>query len=173
MMRFELVQHVHAPIEAIEEALVDPRFLDALAGLPKLGRPKLLDQRQTGDRIFQRVRYDFEGDLNATVRAFIDPSKLSWVEESTQDRASHLTDIAIVPDNYTSIFAFSGQTRLEPGSAPGTTVRTTTGEVTVRVPLVGGKAEAAIISGLCEHSEREEAVLNDWLSHEDHRRSAG
>lgn len=172
-MRFELVQHVRAPIDAIEEALVDPRFLDALAGLPKLGRPQLLEQRAMGERIFQRVRYDFEGDLNATVRAVIDPSKLSWVEESTQDRVSHLTEIAIVPDNYTAMFACSGVSRLEPGAEPATTVRTTTGEVTVRVPFVGGKAEAAIISGLREHSEREEEVLNDWLRHEDHRRSAG
>ena len=172
-MRFELVQHVAAPIDAIEAALVDPRFLEALAGLPKLGRPQLLEQHATGDRIFQRVRYDFEGDLNATVRALIDPSKLSWVEESAQDRVTHVTEIAIVPDNYTAIFSCSGLIRLEAGAAPGATVRTTTGDVSVRVPFVGAKAEAAIISGLREHSEREEAVLNDWLTHEDHHRSAG
>ncbi|MGH9124563.1 MAG: hypothetical protein ACRDZ8_07535, partial [Acidimicrobiales bacterium] len=84
-MRFELVQHLHGSIEAIEQALVDPGFLEALGALPKLGRPELLERRDMGDRYFQRVRYDFEGDLSSTVKAVIDPAKLSWVEESTQD----------------------------------------------------------------------------------------
>ena len=162
-MRFELVQHVHAPIDAVEAALVDPRFLATLGTLPKLGRPELLEQRDMGDRFFQRVRYDFEGDLSATVKAFIDPAKLTWVEESTQDRATHLTTIEIVPDHYTSMFGCTGLVRLSADRDSGTTLRVATGEVTVRVPLVGVKAEAAIISGLEDHAAREAEALDDWL----------
>jgi hypothetical protein len=162
-MRFELVQHLHGPVEAIEEALVDPRFLARLGELPKLGRPQLLEQRDMGDRFVQRVRYDFEGDLSATVKAVIDPSKLTWVEQSTQDRVTHTSDIEIVPDYYTSMFTCRGTTRLTPNPATGVTDRITTGEVAVRVPLVGRKAEAAIISGLHEHAELEAEALDGWL----------
>ncbi len=163
-MRFELVQRLHAPIDAVEQALVDPKFLDRLGQLPKLGRPQLLEQRDMGDRFFQRVRYDFEGDLSATVKAFIDPAKLSWVEESTQDRTTHLTEIDIVPDHYTSMFGCSGLIRLTTDPATGDTMRVATGEVVVHVPLVGSKAEAAIISGLREHAELEAGALDQWVS---------
>lgn len=172
-MRFELVQHLHAPIDAVEVALVDPRFLATLGQLPKLGRPELLDQRDMGDQIFQRVRYDFSGDLSPAVRAVIDPAKLSWVEESTQDRTTHTTTIAIVPDHYTTMFQCSGLVHLVPDPANGTTVRTATGEVVVRVPFVGTKAEAAIISGLQAHAALEAEALDHWVASEGNRRSAG
>lgn len=170
-MHFEVVQRLHAPIEAVEAALVDPDFLAALAKLPKLGRPVLLEQRPMGDRVFQRVRYDFAGDLSSTVKTFIDPARLSWVEESTQDRQTHLTDIAIVPDYYSSIFECFGIIRLEVDDTDGMTVRTAAGEVNVRVPLFGGKAEAAIISGLREHADLEAEMLDKWVTTEPDRRN--
>ncbi len=144
-----------------------------LGQLPKLGRPELIEQRDMGARVFQRVRYDFAGDVSPAVRAFIDPAKLSWVEESMQDRKTHTTTIAIVPDHYTSMFECSGTIRLTTDPASGTTVRVATGEVTVRVPLVGAKAEAAIISGLREHAELEAEALDQWVASEGNRQSAG
>jgi hypothetical protein len=163
-MRFELVQHLHGTIEAVEAALLDPGFLESLGTLPKLGRPELIERRDMGDRVFQRVRYDFEGDLSSTVKAVIDPRKLSWVEESTHDRTTHRTTIEIVPDHYGSMFECSGITRLTPDEVPGTTVRTATGDVFVRVPIVGGRAETAIISGLREHAELEAVALDRWVA---------
>jgi hypothetical protein len=172
-MRFEVVQHLHAPIDEVEKALVDPRFLETLGSLPKLGRPELIEQRDLGDRIFQRVRYDFEGGLSPAVRAFIDPAKLSWVEESTQDRKTHTTTIEIVPDYYTSMFQCSGLVRLTADRGGSDTVRTAIGDVFVRVPLVGSKAEAAIISGLHDHADLEAEALDDWVAAERDRRNAG
>jgi hypothetical protein len=171
-MRFELVQRLHAPLDAVEQALVNPRFLETLGKLPKLGRPELLERRDMGERVFLRVRYDFEGNLSPAVKAFIDPAKLSWVEESTQDRKTHLTEIEIVPDHYTSIFQCSGVIRLTTDESRGDTIRVATGDVVVRVPLVGAKAEAAIISGLREHADLEAAALDQWVSAEGNRRSA-
>lgn len=172
-MRFEVVQRLHAPVDVVEEALVDPRFIEALATLPKLGRPRLLEQRNMNDRIFQRVRYDFGGELSPTVKAFIDPAKLSWVEESTQDRQTHQTAIAIIPDYYTSIFECSGTIDLTSDPESGTTTRTATGEVVVRVPVFGDKAEAAIVSGLRDHAEREAEVLDEWVATGENHRSVG
>ncbi len=37
-------------------------------------------------------------------------------------------------------------------------------ELKVSVPLVGGKVEHAIVSGLREHAGLETAVLNRWLA---------
>jgi hypothetical protein len=172
-MRFEVVQHLHAPMEIVEQALVNPRFLETLGRLPKLGRPELLEQRDMGDRVFLRVRYHFEGNLSSAVKAFIDPAKLSWVEDSLQDRKTHLTDIEIVPDHYTSIFRCSGLIRLTTDATTGGTVRVATGDVVIGVPVFGAKAEAAIVSGLREHADLEAEALDNWVVAEDNRRSAG
>jgi Protein of unknown function (DUF2505) len=172
-MRFELVQYLDAPIDAVEAALVDPRFLETLGTLPKLGRPQLLDRQDMGDRVFLRVRYDFVGELSPAVKAIIDPAKLSWVEESTQDRTTHRTKTAIVPDHYTSMLECSGTTLLTADASTGKTRRVTTGDVFVRVPLVGGRAEAAIISGMREHAELEAEALDQWVAADGNRTGAG
>jgi len=163
-MRFEVVQHLNAPVEAVEATLVDPKFLEALSSLQELGRPELLEQRDEGDRIRQRVRYAFTGNLSSAVMAVIDPAKLTWVEETVQDRRTHTTTMTIVPDHYAGIFSSNAWIRLVPGRDPDTTIRTATGEVTVRVPLVGGRVEAAIVSGLPDHGEQEAKLIERWIA---------
>ncbi len=172
-MRFELVQNLEAPIDAVEEALVDPRFLETLGTLPKLGRPQLIERRDMSDRVFLRVRYDFVGDLSPAVKAIIDPARLSWVEESTQDRTTHRTKTAIVPDHYTSMLECSATTVLSTDQSTGKTRRVTTGDVFVRVPLVGGRAESAIISGMREHAQLEAEALDQWVAADGNRSGAG
>jgi hypothetical protein len=44
------------------------------------------------------------------------------------------------------------------------TRRVAEGDVRVSFPLVGGKVERAIVSGLSEHADLEVAVVNGWLA---------
>lgn len=163
-MRFETVQQLRAPLLVVESTFVDPEFLRELATLPKLGRPELLDQDDQGDRLRQRVRYAFVGDLSAAVRAVVDPAKLTWVEDSTLDRRSHLTTFTILPDNYARLLDASGSISLASQDDDQATIRRVQGEVTVHMPLVGRKVEAAIVSGLREHAELEVDVVNRWVT---------
>lgn len=166
-MRFRIEQRLPGPIAAVEDALLDPAFLDRLASLPKLGRPELLDQQVDGDRVRQRVRYAFAGDLSPAVTAVVDPERLTWVEDVTLDRRTHRSEFTIVPDHYGSRLRCSGTFTLtddpdDPGG-PGV-LRVAEGELKVSFPLVGGKVERAIVSGIEEHAAREAEVLREWLS---------
>jgi hypothetical protein len=163
-VRFELSQHLQAPLLVVEAAFVDPAFLRELAGLPKLGRPELLDQKEDGDRLRQRVRYAFVGDLSAAVRAAVDPARLTWIEDSTLDRKSHVTTFVILPDNYAKLLEAFGSISLASDDSDRSTVRRFEGQVSVHVPIVGRKVEEAIVSGLREHAEAETVVLNRWVS---------
>jgi hypothetical protein len=163
-MRFELVQRLNAPIDVVEDTLVDPDFIEELGRLPKLGQPQLLEQRDTGETVWQRVRYAFTGNLSSAARAIIDPAKLTWVEESTQDRRTHTTSITIRPDYYGGMFESSGSITLQSEPSDQTTVRTAIGDVIIRMPIVGPRVEAAIISGLREHAELEAETLNRWVA---------
>lgn len=160
-MRFRIVQEFDVDAERVQAAYLDPAFLETMGGLPKLGRPELLAQEEEGDIVRRRIRFHFAGELNSAVRAVVDPAKLSWVEESATHLRECRTTWTIHPDHYGDKLASQGESRLEP-VGEGASRRTTTGEVKVKVFLVGGKVEAAIVSGMEEHAALEREAL---LSH--------
>jgi uncharacterized protein DUF2505 len=165
-VRFFIEQRFAAPLQQVEAAYCSPDLLATLATLPKVGGAELLDQQTDGSRVTQRVRYRFTGDLNAAVTAVIDPSLLSWIEESELDRASHVTTWHIVPDHYGSRLTCAGTFSL---SARGDeTLRRTEAEIKVHFPLVGGRVERAIVSGLEEHAAAEQVAVQAYMAKFDH-----
>lgn len=164
-MRFAVEQRFPAPLGAVEAALVDPAFLARLALLPKLGEPQLLASEVDGPIVRQQVRYRFAGELAPAVTAVVDPRRLTWVEHTTFDRRSHRGEHRIEPDHYGDRLRCSYTTQL---SGHGRfTSRVTEGELRVRFPLVSGRVERAIVSGLVEHAELEAEVLGRWLADTD------
>lgn len=161
-MRFAVEQEFPAPLASVEDALLDPDFLARLALLPKLGDPQLLATEVDGPVVRQQVRYRFAGDLAPAVTAVVDPKRLTWVEHTTFDRGRHRGDHRIVPDHYGDRLRCSYTTQLAEHGA--VTRRTTEGDLRVRFPLVGGRVERAIVSGLVEHAGLEAEVLVQWLS---------
>ncbi len=160
-MRFRIVQEFDADADRVQAAYLDPAFLQSMGALPKLGAPELLGEEREEEVVRRRVRFHFAGELNSAVRAVVDPARLSWVEESTTFLQERRTAWVIRPDHYVDKLASQGESRLEPVGASASR-RTTTGEVKVRVLLVGGKVESAIISGMEEHAILERKAL---LSH--------
>jgi hypothetical protein len=161
-MRFRITQRIDAPLDDVESALLDPAFLERMGELPKLGRPQLLDVDDQGDTVRRRIRFAFAGQLSSKVTAVIDPGKLTWVEDSTADRRTHRTTFRIVPDHYADRLTASGTFVLE--QAGTATRRVAEGDLRVRFPLVGGRVEKAIVSGMEEYAAAEAAALGDWLA---------
>lgn len=160
-MRFRIVQEFDAGADRVQAAYLDPAFLQSMGALPKLGAPELLDEERDADVVRRQIRFQFAGELNSAVRAVVDPAKLSWVEDSTTYLQERRTTWVIRPDHYADKLASHGESRLEPAGDTASR-RTTTGEVKVKVFLVGGKVESAIISGMEEHAVLERQAL---LSH--------
>jgi uncharacterized protein YndB with AHSA1/START domain len=160
-VRFRIEQRFRHDVERVEAALLDPAFLARMAELPKLGRPELLGREEDGTEVRMRVRYAFAGELSSAVRRVVDPARLTWVEESTTDRTTHQATFRIVPDHYGGMLRCQGTFALTP-SATGST-RLAEGELRVSVPLVGGKVERAIVSGLEEHALAEASLVDAWL----------
>jgi hypothetical protein len=159
---FSLHQEIPASVDRVGAALVDAAFLVRMAELPKLGSAEVVSRSEQGAVVSIQVRYLFQADLPGAVTRFVDPDKLSWVEDSTADLASHRTQCVLVPDNYANLLSGSYHAVLEADGSG--CVRTVTGELKVHVPLVGGKAEKAIVSGLEENAEAQTHLLTDWLS---------
>jgi len=161
-VRFSLEQVLPGPVEAVEDALLDPAFLERLATLPKLVAPQLLDVTENGTTVRRRVRYRFSGDLSPAVTAVVDPAKLTWVEDAVVDRSTHRTTFRILPDHYGNRLKCSGTFVLS--EVPGGVRRVLDADLRVSFPLVGGKVERAIVSGLREHAGLEADALRDWMA---------
>jgi hypothetical protein len=161
-MDFTLQQEIPAPVSAVDDALVDPTFLARMAELPKLGSADVLEHARDGDTVALQVRYLFQADLSAAVTRVVDPSQLTWVEDSTCDLAAHHTTCVIRPDHYENMLSGSYEAQIV--ASPAGCVRTVTGIIKVKVPLFGGKVEKAIVGGLGENAEAQTALITEWLA---------
>ena len=160
-MRFRIEQGFGHPAAAVQTALLDPAFIARMAELPKLGGPQVLERRDGGGEVTMRVRYAFAGELSSAVRRVVDPARLTWIEESTTDVAAGRATFRIVPDHYGSMLRCSGTFTLT-GVGTGSR-RLAEGELRVSVPLVAGKVERAILSGMEEHAAAEAELVDAWL----------
>jgi hypothetical protein len=167
-VRFRLKQTFSAPLDDVARAFTAAGYYERLAGLPKLGRPEMLERQEDGDLVHLQVRYRFTGHLSAAARKVLDPSRLSWVEHATHDLARREVEFRMVPDHYGDRLRSSG--RYAFSEEDGRTIRVVEGEVSVRVPLVGGAVERAIVSGLAEHMAEEVEIVERFLAEEGGRR---
>jgi hypothetical protein len=158
---FTLQQEIAAPVEAVEEALVNPASLVRMAELPKLGSAEVVSNERDGDVVKLQVRYLFQAELSSAVTKFVDPDKLTWVEDSDIDVATHQTSCVIRPDNYDNLLQGSYEATIV--AAGSSCVRTVNGKVKVKIPLLGSKVEKAIIGGLAENSDAQISLITDFL----------
>jgi hypothetical protein len=161
-VRFRLEQLFRAPVAAVARAYTEPAFYELLGQLPKLGRPEVLAREEDGHLVRLLVRYRFTGDLSPAVRKVIDPARLTWVEHTTHDLARLEVDFRMAPDHYADKLRSSGRYHFEADGEQ--TRRVAEGDLNVRVPIVGGAVERAIISGMREHLTEEISVVESFLA---------
>lgn len=135
---------------------------DQLPNLSKISQPELLDRTETDERVTLRLRYQFIADLPTAALAVIDPDRLTWVEHTTYDLASLVATTELHPDHYASKLQASASARFVP--AGDGAQRILSGDLRVRVLLVSGQVERAIVSGLTEHMDEEAEVVAGILT---------
>ena len=160
-MRFEISQQFRHQPRAVDEAYADPALYPTLVGLPNLGGMEVRSSERDGDTVRLKIHTLFVREFSPAVAAAIDPRKLSWTQDSTFDLAAGPATFRLLPDTYADRFSASGSTRTAP-SGDGA-VRTLTGEVKVRAPLVGGRVEKAIVEGLEEYLGAEAALVDAFI----------
>jgi len=161
-VHFSVDQPVAGSCERVEQALLDPAFYRALATIPNIGEPNVLEHTEVDGRVHMRIHYAFTGDLAPAARRVLDPAKLTWVMESTADPASHATTFRMVPDHYRDRLECAGTyTLLSDG--PERSIQHMEGDLRVHFPVVGRLAERGIFLGLKEHLAQEAGVLERWI----------
>jgi hypothetical protein len=163
-VRFTVDQDFSTDADATARAYTDPTLYAGFAALPKVSTPDVLscEREGEGDIVRMRIRYRFDGHLSPAASAMIDPSRLSWVDDSVHDLAARHVRFVLHPDHYAGRFRCHGDYRIVP-TASGCR-RSATIEVRVSAPLVGRAVEGAIASGLREHLADETAVVEAFLA---------
>jgi len=159
-MKFDLVHRFGAPLNTVEEAMVDPVFLEGTR-LPDVAPPKVLERDESGDVVTLRVRYEYTGSLDTLARRVLRTGDVSWVQETTLDRTRHRTEFKVVPKVYPERFECGGTMQLHP-EGEGTR-RVIAGELKIKVPIFGGRAEGLILPGLRSRMNREAELLDEWV----------
>jgi hypothetical protein len=164
-VRFDVDQPIAAPAQRVEEALVDPGFYEALATMPNIGEPDVLECTASDGKVRLRVRYAFTGELAAPARRVLDPAKLTWVVDSTVDRATHTTSFRMLPDHYRDRLECEGSYSLI-AADPASTIQRMAGDLRVNYPIVGRLAERGIVLGLKENVAQQAHVIERWVAGE-------
>jgi hypothetical protein len=166
-VRFTADQHFPGlDPDVVARAFADPAlYADYPAG-PKLAAPEVVGHEVGGGRddpqvIDLRLRYRFIGDLSTTVRAVVDPARLSWVEQSRHELARRTASFVLQPDHYADRLRCSGTVEVRP-DGDGTR-RVVTGDLKVRVALVAGTVERTIVADLEAHLRDEVAIVEAFL----------
>jgi len=157
---FHLEHTFDAPLAAVEEAMVDPVFLEGTR-LPDVGPRKVLSRDEDGDTVTLRVSYHYTGSLDALARRVLRSSDVAWVQETKLDRHTHRTTFTVTPKVHAERFECGGVMQLTEAGA--VTERVIDGELKIKVPLFGRRAEGMILPGLRGRMNREADLLDEWL----------
>jgi hypothetical protein len=160
-VHFEADHEFPGSCAAVAALLCDPAFQTQLA-LPDLSLPTVVDQADDGRSRRLKLRYEYVGQLDPIARKVIGGRQLTWIQElrldtttfagtltfsaeAAPDRLNGQADLALVAD---------GDAKCR---------RRISGDLHVRMPLIGGTAERRIVPGLLIRLYVEAAALTQEL----------
>lgn len=162
-MRFTVTETIAADRGDVVQALGDPDYYASLGDASSSVRaPELLSTSTDSGTLLVRVRYAFAGTITGPAARVVDADKLTWVIETDYDTDTHTGTLVVVPDHYGGMLRCRGTLTLADHDEG--TLQTVAGDLAVRVPLVGGAAEKAILGGLTRQLEVEAVALTAFCA---------
>jgi hypothetical protein len=161
-VRFGFEQRWEAAADDVLAVYIDADFWTSLSGLTKTSVPDVLEVTRTGDTALVRLRYVLSVELPSQASRFIDPDDVAWIEETTWQLKDRTASVRFLPEQAAGLLKASATADL---LVDGTdTTREVKGDLRVRIPLVGGKVEHAIVDGIGGHLEEEADAVADRLA---------
>ena len=165
-MRVDATQRFDTSVDQLLAWFTDPDFYPTLGGLPQISVPEIVSHSVSGATVRLDLRQRYTGDLPSAALTFIDADRLSWVEELVFDLDAATATTRLRPDHYPDRLTCTGTYTFQADGA-GRSRRRLDGDLKVRVPLVGGRVEKALVSGLQEHAVAEQQLIATRLAEPD------
>jgi hypothetical protein len=151
-----------APVAAVCAAMADPEFY-AVLRLPDVDPPEVVVRTVNGDRVDIHVRFSYTGKLDPIARRIVGHDHVSWVQRLVTDPAAESCDLSVVPDVGVIPVSCTGTFKLHAADG-GQCLRVFTGDLRIRVPIIGSRAEKSLAPGILRRLDVEAAALNAFLA---------
>ncbi|HEV8323964.1 MAG TPA: DUF2505 family protein [Myxococcota bacterium] len=166
-MKFSLKHTFDATIERYERALFHPALMDFLVPrMPGVKAVEVLEHVEENGVVRRKRRFIPNAPASLPVFARgVKPEMMQWVEDSVYERATHLfryENVPNIPPSYRSWFVNKGEYRID-ADGPRRVRRLITGELTLKVPLIGGIGERLIWKEAERNFESEAKALQEFL----------
>jgi hypothetical protein len=162
---FSVDHEFPAPPPPVAAVLCDPAFHTSL-DLPDLSRPEVLEAENDGATSRLRLRYEFIGHLDPVARKVLSGQKLTWIQTLTFDHEASRGRLEFAAEAGADRLFGSAQIALV-ALDDDRSRRHITGELHVKVPLVGGMAEKRIVPGLVRRLDVEAAACTARLTNQE------
>lgn len=147
---------------SVASAMVDPEFAPELVKILDVGAAEVLDAGSDESSSWLATRLTYDGSLDPIAAQVLGSRHPTWVQTYRIDSSGRTGKLTIEPDHHGSLITCSAQVRLT--GDEGGTERTIRGELKVHVPLLGGKAERALVPAILARIDAEAELLEAWLT---------
>lgn len=160
-MNFEIKHQFNVSVDELERVMFHedlPRLLSARVDL--IIEMNQLEGSRSGDRLERKVRYLPYPMIRKIGPTTVEPEWMEWVEESRYDFGVHAGEFANIParGRIAKLMVNTGRMRLVP-LGPHRTERIVSGELKIKVFMVGKIAEKVIHSHAKKLLDQEAAAL--------------
>jgi hypothetical protein len=162
MVDFAARHEFDAAPSAVAHAMTDPAFVASLR-LPDLEAPDVLGRQSNANGTVLLARFRFVGSLDPIARKVLGNDRISWVQEVEVDADAIHGRLRVTPDARAGAMRCEGSYRLDT-TPNGGTARELHGELQIKIPLIGGRAERHILPGLLRRIDLEADALRAWLA---------
>lgn len=162
-VKFGFEQRWAAPADDIMATYLDAAFWSGIDDFSNMAPPELLgiDRDDDAGTAVVRIRYKIDAKLPAQAARFIDPDDVAWVQETTWDLGARRADVRFLPVQAAGLIRASAT--IDVLTDGEDTVRELRGEFRVKIPLVGGKVEKAVVGDIGTNLEEEADAVARFL----------
>jgi len=161
-VRLTATHRFSAPVAAVCDAMGDPEFY-AVLRLPDVDPPEVLVRTATGARVDIHVHFAYTGKLDPIARRIVGHDHVSWVQRLEIDPAAQSCALSVVPEAGVVPVTCRGTFTLHDVDG-GRCLRTLAGELKIRVPLIGSRAEKSLAPGILRRLDVEAEALDRYLT---------
>ncbi|HEX5615726.1 MAG TPA: DUF2505 family protein [Acidimicrobiia bacterium] len=161
MARLTAEHRFSAPRSAVEHAIVDPAFYEQLR-LPDVAAPEVLSSRTAGSTSHVELRMAYTGRLDPVGQRVVGDRQIAWIQRIELDVDAHRGVLRVELDGQRErVQCRADMTFAEDDDA---TTRSLRGDLSIKVPLVGGLAERKVLPGVLRRLDLEAEALRAWLA---------
>ncbi len=156
-VHFECEHDFPGTVEQVASIMSDPAFQTGL-DLPDLARPGVVTHEVDGTARRLTLRYEYIGQLDPIAQKVVGGRTLTWVQDLRIDVGTGIGTLGFSADGVGGRADGSASVTISPvGDASCS--RHIDGEFRIRIPLLGGKAEKAIVPGLTRRLDVEAGAV--------------